>query len=460
LALTETLLVSAKVLNVLAQGGFGRVERVQLDDGTIAARKVFAPTESALVGVTAEQLRKRFTREVKIQSEIPNRFFLPVLDADLEADPPWFLMPLADTTLEHRMPALKADREELITALDQVLEALEKLHELGFAHRDLKPQNILYHDGRWKLADLGLALPITTESTKLTASRQGWFSIRYCAPEQYKDFRNAKQPADIYAFGCILHDFFGDADRMPCQRATAAGRIGAVIEKSTEVDQNRRFKSLDGLRGALFDVLATPPEPRAETALTEEATEWAEKLADLTAMAPGDIESLARFLRGLADRGDASAVFAALTEERLALLKQRDPDLWPEIASEYCEWARGGSFQFQYCDVIARRLLTIYRNGSVEIQANAALAGACIGESHNRWYVMGRVLEMCGPKIEANVAERIAIEIRAGELQREFRRCAAGIGQELSAYHPLIAAVLSEAQKRPEAPLVDDDVPF
>jgi hypothetical protein len=431
-----------KVIGLIAETSFGRVELVQLDDGTTAARKVFAPRPEVLRNVTIDQLRKRFAREVRIQRALPDNFVMPVLDADLEADPPWFVMPLADTTLEQYMSELKTIPEQRLAALDQTLEALAMLHGLDYAHRDLKPSNILLHQSRWKLADLGLALLLATQSTKLTMSQQGWGTLAYCAPEQFTNFKTAGQPADIFAFGCMLHDFFGDHDRIPCQRLSAPGKIGAVIEKCTEVDPKKRFKSVHRLRAALFDVLAQPPEVN-QTEFSQEAASWAGKLADVATLSPEEITNLARFVRGLEFPSLAPAVFIACNEERLAQLKQRDADAWIEVATKYCEWAKTPNFSFEYCDVIVGRLEQIYQDGSVEMKANAALAAAELAESHNRWYLMGRVLEMGGPSAEENVAQRIAIEIRAGELEEQFKKCASRIHKDPSQYHPLIRAVLA-----------------
>jgi len=102
-----------KILNVIAQTSFGRVERVQLSDGSIGARKICDPHASLLTNVSLQQLRKRFAREVKIQQALHGSYVIPVIGADLQADPPSFVMPLADTSLEQYMPHLKANHGQL-----------------------------------------------------------------------------------------------------------------------------------------------------------------------------------------------------------------------------------------------------------------------------------------------------------------------------------------------------------
>jgi hypothetical protein len=88
------------------------------------------------------------------------------------------------------------------------------------------------------------------------------------------------------------------------------------------------------------------------------------------------------------------------------------------------------------------RVITIYKQGSVEIKANAVLATAVLAEQHNRWYVMNRLFDMCGPGMDSNVAQSIAMETRAGELENDFRRCAVVISRTVTEFHPAICAVL------------------
>ena len=155
-----------KVLGPINRGGFGRVERVRLEDGSLGARKVFDP---AVPGDDIEKLRKRFEREVRIQSAIVFPAVMPIIGADLDASPPWYLMPLAEQSLAEVLTGVRQRGDSVPTvAFADILNGLEQLHSLGYVHRDLKPENVLFHEGAWRLTDFGLVLPLSSSTTQLT----------------------------------------------------------------------------------------------------------------------------------------------------------------------------------------------------------------------------------------------------------------------------------------------------
>src|SRR5581483_6650291 len=89
----------------IGKGNFGVVDLVQDSKGHECAMKTFAPP--TLPGVTAEELRARFEREVRYQLQIDHPNVVRIRDYDLAADPPWFVMDLASCSLADE---LKADR--------------------------------------------------------------------------------------------------------------------------------------------------------------------------------------------------------------------------------------------------------------------------------------------------------------------------------------------------------------
>ena len=94
---------------------------------------------------------------------------------------------------------------EAVRITRQVAEALRYLHEQGFLHRDVKPDNVLLAgSGDVKLCDLGFAVPVPKREPmdpSETAVAVG--TVGYMSPEA------AKSPAtvggDIYALGIHLY---------------------------------------------------------------------------------------------------------------------------------------------------------------------------------------------------------------------------------------------------------------
>ncbi len=128
----------------LGGGGFGQVFRARSDDGQLAAAKYVPKAPGAERELLFEQL-----------SDVPN--VVPIIDT-AETDDAWVLvMPLAERSLADEIAQrgpLPLD-QALIVLID-IATALAAL-EGNVVHRDLKPQNVLLIEGRWCLADFGIA---------------------------------------------------------------------------------------------------------------------------------------------------------------------------------------------------------------------------------------------------------------------------------------------------------------
>jgi len=421
-----------EVVKELGRGGFGRVEEVRDEEGNRYARKTFAPADN-IPTAAHPRLRERFQREVKIQQQLGGAEIMPVLDQDLESRKPWFVMPLADKTYDTQIAEDRQRKRVDRRALADILSGLERLHRLGYTHRDLNPKNILFHDGAWKLSDLGAILPPSGQTVTLTEGTT-IYTEQYCSPEQHKEFHNAKAPADIYSFGCILHDICVGTLRTPYCRHSAPGInvFSAIIEKCTEINPAKR-PPISVLRELLFEALV---EGDNELRVQDpKAGEWLLRFATIKDWTDEDFEDFARFFAQL-DLSEVTSghehyyvmshstpFLTRIPVEVMTQIAKRQDGSSSAIIEKYCDWVESSSFMFEFSDSICLRLTAIFDDGEVSDKANAFLALVHMAETHNRWFVMRQMLSRCGPDTSSDLTMRLAIELKVRQVEYNFRRC-------------------------------------
>jgi len=431
-----------RTIRLIDRGGFGVVHEVEVADGTRLARKSFDPRVST--DEEREKLLRRFRREVRIQSQLRHPNIMPIRDFDLDADPPWFTMPLALRSFESKIADDRAAGTFDSSPWQDILAAVEELHRLGYVHRDLKPANVLLVEDDWVLSDFGLILPTSRETTVLTGTKSAYGSFSYAAPEQARDFRNTPDQADIFALGCILHDTVEiDPSRIPFAQVRSAGPYGPILEKCTEVDVRKRFPNIAALRSALFDLWRTAhydPPSSSETSLLEAVTAGPDNL------------SAWRALIGHAEQAtEREAILRALSSELLQRLGILDDILFARAVHMICEWAQGSAFDWDYCDVVGDRLLEAYRLAPVRVRCNIVVAALELATSHNRWHVMNQVGAMLGPAADNGLVDRMVIEMNLdSQIAGGLRKIERTVRWRRDAWHEKITVFLN-ASELPDA---------
>src|SRR6266511_664617 len=202
--------------------------------------------------------RGRFAREVEAASRL-SEAGLPVVnivEAGLGHERPYFVMPWIDGgTLEDRAFAepsfaVAAALELLIEAAD----ALSAVHTAGYAHRDVKPSNVLLA-ARPILSDFGLCLQVDDDADRLTGTEEAVGSRLYIAPENESGINESfdQRPADCYAFGKMIYAVL--IGRPPPARE-------ALLDPGRLLHEVTRNGDLEGLEPLLEQLLILKPRAR------------------------------------------------------------------------------------------------------------------------------------------------------------------------------------------------------
>lgn len=120
---------------------------------------------------------------------------------------------------------MPADWRVVRSIATQCAKALAALHENGFVHRDIKPDNIFALNRRTKgdvdapfikLIDFGLAKDL--EAGRLTKTAMSIGTQRYMAPEQFNSQR-ATPRSDVFSLGIVLYEALTGINPLPIGRA-------------------------------------------------------------------------------------------------------------------------------------------------------------------------------------------------------------------------------------------------
>ena len=109
-------------------------------------------------------------------------------------------------TLARRLTYGALPGNKLWSVLSKVFNDVKLIHESGFLHRDIKPDNILFVNGEPKLADIGLFSSLTVTVTQMAGT------LDYIPPEirsssEHLDStdKNIRQRNDLYALGMVIY---------------------------------------------------------------------------------------------------------------------------------------------------------------------------------------------------------------------------------------------------------------
>ena len=214
----------------LGRGRKGEVRRVELpvddsqadnnDPHVFAMKRVHKPAPRESSGVSRSTVSE-FEAELQNLSRCRHRHIIKLRASFTdEANFGFIISPVAESTLQELLSVYtsknhiykdKAVRKALFNAFGCLLDAVHYLHDaLNIRHRDIKPRNILIHNYRVLICDLGSAYdfepPDQNESTE--ANRPPG-TRKYKAPEVLESINSIERlkhnrKVDIFSLGCVF----------------------------------------------------------------------------------------------------------------------------------------------------------------------------------------------------------------------------------------------------------------
>jgi len=256
----------------LGEGGMASVYLAEdLKHERKVALKILRPELAAVIGA------ERFLSEIKTTANLQHPHILPLFDSGEACGYLYYVMPYIEgETLREKLDREKQfGVEESVRIARDVADALDYAHRAGVIHRDIKPGNILLHDGRPVVADFGIALAVSAAGGgRMTETGLSLGTPHYMSPEQASADRDLSARSDVYSLGCVLYEMIAgqpphtgpsaqsilvhiltkDVTPLTELRHTVPPHVAAAVTKSIEKLPADRFDTARQFMDALGDV--------------------------------------------------------------------------------------------------------------------------------------------------------------------------------------------------------------
>ena len=259
-----------EVVHKISEGGMGAVYKVRhllLEEDRVI--KVIRPQ----IAASADH-RERFRREAKATIRLRHPKIAEIFDFSFGADGTAYIVmeliegkTLQEILRDNGPPPL----DLCLEVAGQTLSALGYLHQKGYLHRDVAPDNLMLtrdFDGRplVKLIDLGIAKRLEDDGGRsLTSTGTFVGKARYASPEQFAT-KELDRRSDLYSFGVVLYELVTGA--CPFEGSTPSQLIAAhLFQPPRSFDEtDLRGRVPEELRRVVMRSLAKEPNDRMASA--------------------------------------------------------------------------------------------------------------------------------------------------------------------------------------------------
>jgi serine/threonine-protein kinase len=226
------------------------------------ALKVLRPELAVFIGA------ERFLKEIETTANLQHPHILPLFDSGRVDTTVFYVMPYVEgeslrarLARETQLPV--ADAIQIAVA---VAGALDYAHRRGVFHRDIKPDNVLFHDGQALVADFGIALAVSRSdgASRITETGMSLGTPPYMSPEQAGGDRTLDARSDVYALGAVLYEML--AGEPPFTGPTPQAILARVMTEQPRPLSLRRKTVPPHVDAAIAIALEKLPADRFQSA--------------------------------------------------------------------------------------------------------------------------------------------------------------------------------------------------
>ncbi|MGY6587980.1 MAG: bifunctional serine/threonine-protein kinase/formylglycine-generating enzyme family protein [Wenzhouxiangella sp.] len=191
-----------RIVRLLGKGGMADV--YEAEDAVIGRRVALKVLPRAFA--RDEDRAKRFAKEIRACAQLHHPNIVSVFDVgELDGLHFYSMAVLSGGDLKGQIEKGPIPPEAVQKIALDIAGALAYAHGKGFIHRDVKPENILFHgDGSAVLTDFGIART-NDAHTKLTATGLSIGTPHYMSPEQARG-KPLDQRSDLYSLGVVIYE--------------------------------------------------------------------------------------------------------------------------------------------------------------------------------------------------------------------------------------------------------------
>ncbi|KAG9077038.1 Dual-specificity kinase, spindle pole body (SPB) duplication and spindle checkpoint function [Ceratobasidium sp. UAMH 11750] len=200
-------------IDCIGRGGSSKVYKV-----ISPANKVYALKRVRLDSKVDEETMRGYVNEMQLLKRLDgNERIIKLIDSQAHGKGNRYLMMVMELGEIDLAKLLQERQGQLLQPhwiaiyWQQMLEAVQTIHEEKIVHSDLKPANFVLVKGSLKLIDFGIAKAIANDTTNIQREHQVG-TLNYMSPESIEETQTANgrrlklgRASDVWSLGCILY---------------------------------------------------------------------------------------------------------------------------------------------------------------------------------------------------------------------------------------------------------------